>query len=114
MVWPGPRPLPRPKLSNYHIGTHFKLFLNSLMKRLQLGGARIGDDGKAAVLLKYYLHVLLKCDDGMCSVTTERGLQNFLCIMQQNVSPYIHLLMLCAYMLCIFAFSLDNAKMQKS
>ena len=57
--------LPRPKLSNYHIGTHFKLFLNSLMKRLQLGGARIGDDGKAAVLLKYYLHVLLNCDDVM-------------------------------------------------
>ena len=69
MVWPGPRPLPRPKLSNYHIGTHFKLFLNSLMKRLQLGGARIGDDGKAAVLLKYYLHVLLKCEDVMCSAT---------------------------------------------
>ena len=85
------------------------------MKRLQLGGARIGDDGKAAVLLKYYLHVLLKCDvisDNQAR--GERGLQNFLCIMQQNVSPYIHLLMLCAYMLCIFAFSLDNAKMQKS
>ena len=84
------------------------------MKRLQLGGARIGDDRKAAVLLKYYLHVLLECDDVMRSVMTKRGLQNFLCIMQQNVSQYIHLLMLCAYMLCIFAFSLDNAKMQKS